>query len=60
MSHSSIEVNASTAAFFSAITGMPWPKIREGSCATSGTPTSTSPPRCPNCASRSPRWPRPA
>ncbi|MFD7729397.1 EndoU domain-containing protein [Kitasatospora phosalacinea] len=30
MSHSSIEVNASTAAFFSAITGMPWPKIREG------------------------------
>ncbi|MFJ5229311.1 hypothetical protein ACIQBJ_05355, partial [Kitasatospora sp. NPDC088391] len=30
MSHSSIEVSPSTAAFFSAITGMPWPKINEG------------------------------
>lgn len=30
MAHSSIEVNASTARFFTIITGMPWPEIREG------------------------------
>ncbi|KJY26307.1 EndoU domain-containing protein, partial [Streptomyces sp. NRRL S-495] len=30
MAHSSIEVNESTARFFTIITGMPWPEIREG------------------------------
>ncbi len=30
MSHSSIEVSASTARFFTIITGMPWPEIKEG------------------------------
>ncbi|MFJ9951213.1 hypothetical protein, partial [Kitasatospora sp. NPDC091207] len=28
--HSSIEVNASTARFFTIITGMPWPEVKEG------------------------------
>ncbi|MET8700470.1 EndoU domain-containing protein [Kitasatospora sp. NPDC004723] len=30
MAHSSIEVNESTARFFTIITGMPWPEIKEG------------------------------